>query len=89
MTRGEDDIVRAFVRRLVDAGMPKVDAVRLELELRDEYGGRRIYVARMGKMRRLNAAVGAGVDLKTAIRESGLRRSAVCAALCRSWVINW
>ncbi len=39
-----DDIVRAFVRRLAEAGMPKVDAVRLELELRDEYGGKRFYI---------------------------------------------
>jgi hypothetical protein len=89
MTKNEDDIIRAFVRRLAAAGMPKVDAVLLELELRAEYGGRRHYVPRMGKAWSLNAAAGAGVDLKTAIRESGLRRSAVCAALCRPWVINW
>jgi hypothetical protein len=89
MTKDEDDIIRAFVRRLADAGMPKVDAVLLELELRAEYGGQRHYVPRKGKAWSLNAAVGAGVDLKTAIRDSGLGRGAVYAALGRPWVIDW
>ena len=89
MTGEDDDIVRAFVRRMVAEGMPRDRAILLELELRNEFGGRRLYVPRWGKVARLTAALAAGVEMRSAIEASGLRRAAVFQALRRRWVVDF
>lgn len=76
------DIVTAFCEALLaeQPGAPSDLVRRIEVRLRNEWGGDRVYVPKdsptEGKVGRLAAALAAGVPLKAAFDQCGVSRSA-------------
>ncbi len=92
MTRDDDDIVRAFVRRALAAGMPRDAAAQVDRDLRAVFGGDRHYVPRRpaeGKAGILAEALTTGTTIQGAIDVLGWHRATVYRALRRRWVTGY
>lgn len=74
-----DDIIRAFLDRLA-LFAPPAEVTRVAAELRQEWGGARVYVPKKdcdvaGKVQRLAGSLAAGRPLREAMECAGVRKS--------------
>lgn len=72
-----DDIIKHFVSRMA-AFAPPEEVRRVELELRQHWGGCEVYVAKdptRPKAERLGAGIAAGLSLRAAFEAAGVSRA--------------
>ena len=82
-----DDIIKHFVRRLEAYTTPE-EARRVEIELRQQWGGAEVYVPKvpsLPKAERLGAGIAAGLSLRAAFEAAGVSRATGYRLLVRRW----
>jgi hypothetical protein len=82
-----DDIIRSFVARLAAYTTPE-EARRVEIELRQQWGGAEVYVPKapsLPKATRLGAGIAAGLSLLEAFEAAGVSRRHGYRLLARRW----
>ena len=87
----DDDIVKAFARRLLEMQLPTQEVTRIEAEFRQQWGGARVYIQKATnepKTARLRESLDAGATLREAVEAAGFSRRTYYRLFRQRWAMR-
>lgn len=84
----DEDILKAFARRLLERALTPQEIVKTEAEIRQEWAGARVFIKRAvnePKTQRLRESLDAGATLREAVDAAGYSRRTYYRLFRQRW----